>query len=900
MISAREFCQEPGYPVSIFLTYAFDPLFFERIPLDDLAVGGSRRILILGDAAEIGEAMKRCSGQIFHLGRRYTLAEAKSSNLFHPKLIARLSPESGKIWIGSGNLTYTGWGGNHELAAAWPIGPGAEDNGAWLSDILRSMGTVTGSESFRTQMETVRASIPWLNRPVDGAAPSPVLLGMPGRPLALQLARRWEGRRFTTLKMYTGSTDVDGSFLRWAHNTFGVKKATICLTPAFASFDAKQLAKLPLVVRFVERDPTRRVHAKLCWFSGPQGDAAVMGSANCSAAAWLAEHANGNVELVTVYDAAERSAFAPILTDFDGEECMPKDVLTAPVKPQELPDNAGGPTYRLTSLRLRASGRTIEALVEPVPDSEDTILIFELNRKAFRIAMKRSGTRYLGRLPEEMSLGPEPVFATMQIESASAVVVTPPRWIDNERAIENAARDRNADPNHQLFAGRGFAGASEQRIVDAIYAISTSLLNFEAPDLSGLPLEKKGPVERDAGADDEAKPASPVDPSKLTYRLRDQAAKNEAHAPDKNDMHGVSLRGIMKLLFVSEDEPEIDLSQERWSAEEPEEYEANGEPENDSENEPPPRLPPRSAAEALSALRQQIDHFLFELAKPSFAEACPAETFAQAVVFPILLGIKGNEEGWLPDDALASIASRVVQVMFAKPYGRDKPKGLFRRVQVRYAVEDKRAEFLKSVGDGAIYTVLIAALAKPEAQSLGALVQQADAIFHVMDCPELLALSHPDQRSALMQNVIIRDAAFAINERAGALSEARKKLTELVREWDRVHPGRAGRSALQPAGSALWSAHGWEVTPWSPAETYCSGVNLESAATENLEIRDALDELWRAMRMGRSSTAADLEQSAANTASQGSSAHQNDSVDASKFTGFKTGDGLSVVENLEP
>ena len=236
-------------------------MFFERIPLEDLAVSGTRRILIVGDASQIGDAMKRCAGQVFYLGRRYTLAEANASNLFHPKLIARLSPEGGKVWIGSGNLNYTGWGGNHELAAAWPIGPGTDDSGAWLSEILHSIGTLTGSESFHAQIETVRASVPWLGKVRNDGRPSPVLLGMPGRPLAPQLAERWGGRRFTTLKMYTGSTDVDGAFLRWAHDTFGINKATICLTPSFASFDSKQLVKLPLEVRFVERDPKRRVHA---------------------------------------------------------------------------------------------------------------------------------------------------------------------------------------------------------------------------------------------------------------------------------------------------------------------------------------------------------------------------------------------------------------------------------------------------------------------------------------------------------------------------------------------------------------------------------------------------------------------------------------------------------------
>src|SRR5258708_33348807 len=99
MISAREFCREHGYPISIFLTYSFDPLFFERIPIHDLDVGGTRRVVIVADAAEIGDAMQRCAGQIFRLGRQYVLAETRAGNTFHPKMIARLSRGGGKVRI---------------------------------------------------------------------------------------------------------------------------------------------------------------------------------------------------------------------------------------------------------------------------------------------------------------------------------------------------------------------------------------------------------------------------------------------------------------------------------------------------------------------------------------------------------------------------------------------------------------------------------------------------------------------------------------------------------------------------------------------------------------------------------------------------------------------------------
>lgn len=852
MISARKFCQEPGYTVAIFLTYSFDPLFFERIALDDLSIGGTRRILILADAGEIAAAMKRCVGQVFYLGRKYTLAESSASNLFHPKMIARLSPEGGRIWMGSGNLTYTGWGGNHELATAWSIGPGREDTGAWLLDVLRSVRTVTRSDSFHAQIESVRSSIPWLSVVADAAVQSPILLGMPHRPLAAQLARRWQGRRFTSVKIFTGSTDVDGAFLGWAHRTFGVRKATVCLTPSFASFDVNQLAKLPMEVRFVARDPARRVHAKLYWFSGPDGDAAVMGSANCSAAAWLANSNNGNVELITVYDAPGHTAFASILSDFDGEELLPQDVLTAPVPPIEAPGDAeDGRSYRITSLRLRASGRTIEAVVEPQPESVEATLIVEAKHNVFRVGMKSSRGRFVGRLSEEMSLGVEPAFATLAIASEYGILSTPPRWIDNERAIENAALDRDIDPNHEIFSGRGFSGASEQRIMAAIHAISSSLLNFETPDEAALPKERNGTVKPEVGADAPLKPIGPVDPSTLTYSLDDHAANDGSLASEDGGLHGVSLQGVMRMLFATGEEPEIDLSQERWSADEPEKYMPDDEPEH-GPIDPSERPGVKSDAEALKALRNQIDRFLDELAGRGFAEACRASTLVQALAFPILLGVKGNEEGWLPEDALASIACRVVRVMFMKRYGRNEPVGLFRQVKARYAAAAMQAEFLKVVGDGALYAVLLAALAKPEAQSQRALVEQADAIYHIVNCPDLVAVAGPDQRTTLVQTVIIQDAAFAVNERASALASACGKLTTFMQRWDRVHPGRTSRTTIQRGGAVLWSSFGWEVTPPIPAETYRSGIDLATVASDDIEIQLALDALWQAMRMGRS------------------------------------------------
>jgi HKD family nuclease len=375
MISAREFCREPGYPTTVFLSYSFDPLFFERIPLGDLDKGGTRCIVIAADAFQISEAMRRCIGQVVHLGRRYVLAETASANTFHPKLIARLSPTGGRIWVGSGNLTYTGWGGNQELATAWSIGPKEEDKGNWLDELLDAVSSLIRSTTFAAQVEAIRGSVPWLKPSSVTPEKSSVLFGMPDRPLAPQLAERWKDRRFEDLKLCTGSTDTEGAFLSWAHRTFGIERATICLNPAFASFNPARIAQLPFDVRIIRANPDRLMHAKFYWFSGSDGNAALVGSANCSAAAWLTGRGYGNAELIVPYDEAREADFKSILKLFGGEKLAPEKALIAEPPHTGRTDATESVPYRIVSLRLRSAGRIIETIIEPsIPASSQVNL----------------------------------------------------------------------------------------------------------------------------------------------------------------------------------------------------------------------------------------------------------------------------------------------------------------------------------------------------------------------------------------------------------------------------------------------------------------------------------------------------------------------------------------------
>jgi len=48
-MNPRLFCREQVYETTIGLTYTFDPIFFERLILNDLRAGGSGEILIIAD-----------------------------------------------------------------------------------------------------------------------------------------------------------------------------------------------------------------------------------------------------------------------------------------------------------------------------------------------------------------------------------------------------------------------------------------------------------------------------------------------------------------------------------------------------------------------------------------------------------------------------------------------------------------------------------------------------------------------------------------------------------------------------------------------------------------------------------------------------------------------------------
>jgi len=95
-------------------TYALSLSFFEAVALDSLVRGGASEAVVLSDVAGIRASLGELGAQ--RVGKDYQVEPIVISHgVFHPKITVLWSPQECHVIVGSGNLTFGGWGGNCEV-----------------------------------------------------------------------------------------------------------------------------------------------------------------------------------------------------------------------------------------------------------------------------------------------------------------------------------------------------------------------------------------------------------------------------------------------------------------------------------------------------------------------------------------------------------------------------------------------------------------------------------------------------------------------------------------------------------------------------------------------------------------------------------------------------------------
>lgn len=146
MFTPTELVRSSTWERLLFTTYALSLSFFEAVILDQILRSQSGEATVLADVDGVRAALSEYGARV--VGREYQLEPIRvNTGCFHPKLMALLGKNDAHLVIGSGNLTFGGWGLNLECAEHLHYSFAADaftDTAGFLTALCSSEHVVSG------------------------------------------------------------------------------------------------------------------------------------------------------------------------------------------------------------------------------------------------------------------------------------------------------------------------------------------------------------------------------------------------------------------------------------------------------------------------------------------------------------------------------------------------------------------------------------------------------------------------------------------------------------------------------------------------------------------------------------------------------------------------------------
>jgi len=300
--------EESGFTSSLITTYNCYFPFFEEVVLRKLVAAGCSHNVLMMDAERCAEALADPELRPRRAGSDYTLIPVGASGVFHPKVLLRLGKSKGSLFVGSHNMTLSGFGLNDEVTNYFHAeGAQVRRTGAMLRvvrDQLREF-VPAGVTGLLDAYDGLSHGVPWLEGPLaDAQDDRTVLLSLGSGPdlwsRLLPMAPKSVSRAFVSGPFF----DHALAFVRRLQRDVEPRELVIGIDPASVELDpsARTLAGVRWgnVSGVAPRKGNRKApyfHAKLLWFEGKDGELLVSGSANPSAPAFL-DVAGRNVEAI--------------------------------------------------------------------------------------------------------------------------------------------------------------------------------------------------------------------------------------------------------------------------------------------------------------------------------------------------------------------------------------------------------------------------------------------------------------------------------------------------------------------------------------------------------------------------------------------------------------------------
>lgn len=549
--------QRQQYKAAVLMTYSLSLQFFEQLVLPRLDSLGCANVLIIADQFGYEDALQRNLPRLRAAGRQYVCAAVppKRHGVQHAKALMLVSEAHAWMLLGSGNLTFHGYGQNLELFDRFMVEGGLPASQAWkqrspfqevwrLVEVLSDRLGVTAQE----MIGRIRDSVPWLADPpraVDGAE----IWNSLETPLLDRLTLLEPVDELQMIAPFFDTPTVARLLER-----FLPRKLVLGVSAADTSLDGEEVEALCLMIgcepkmraiRTSELSGVRPLHAKAIIGIGDDSSWCVSGSANITRPAVMDTWAGaGNLELVTYRWAATPDAFNTIWTS-DAIAVQPVMLSEA-----RAPRHDFLPAAQLGGLRLTE-------LVERHGDLEGTFacdepaeleaLWIELlqGEQAFPITPDRQG-RFAVRLTEALPTT-EAGRLRAQLRSGSHIVSAPLLVDRPHELLQYATRSYRQSIRARLDSVQEAAHTFKD-LMDFLFARVDREATSKTKDQTPRGIRNRGPRQDPAPGDDdrEVLPASAfITDEELTIRIGQRL-----DALDPYDRNHYSLRDLLSLVLL--------------------------------------------------------------------------------------------------------------------------------------------------------------------------------------------------------------------------------------------------------------------------------------------------------------------------------------------------------------
>lgn len=343
----------------VILTHNIDFLFLQTVVLSAVRKAGNPRLLILADAGCVDEAFQRQNRFLDGIGVRYRVipVEMKPGFRFHPKLILSCGLDSAHLIVGSGNLTFGGWGENGELWSEFDNDSEFSGNIVKARELIGNILKGHQAESHLTDFlsEAFDSDRPWVSGLNDSSS---ILFKFKSEPtLSDQIAESVEISKFDELHVISPFYDTEGRALNELKSRFEVSTTKVFVPKRRSNISAGLAERLQSdeilnVTSFeVKDDETIKqqfVHAKALALLNNSDAEIFLGSANCSYAALLAESDRGNCEVMVRHTLSRNEYDEQIL----GELTLSSDPIDLSPEGDDLEE---ADNFSAGKLRIKAA-----------------------------------------------------------------------------------------------------------------------------------------------------------------------------------------------------------------------------------------------------------------------------------------------------------------------------------------------------------------------------------------------------------------------------------------------------------------------------------------------------------------------------------------------------------------